>query len=571
MEKSPISLLILIAFLIFFGCKTQKPSETDKIVFKASTKEIKEGDSLIISWKADAGSRVSISEIGENLEETGKYTVYPKKETKYTLKVIDNKGISKTKSFIIKVLPRFETTPVIKLKLKSLGYTENKKKFELSWAINQLQPGDKIILDYIVADRVVLETLKDSIGSLEVDEYDYEDNFGRYSKGYLVKINRNGKIIADQTISKDELNNIPPVGYSKGPDDGRFTIGGNGVRLMYGFPIPRSTSHFVVNVNNLFASNSPWSANWQYISGYDKITGILGSPFIETNYHFNGVKITQKLTPVDKNFKTVPVDSFGQLYMIEYILENKTEEDRIVGLISLIDFMINYNDAAPAEIGGKQIKNEKGYYGANVPDEVKNYCEYKVEHKGTSYTVMNRGAAVKPDEYYVGSWPYFHGCTYEIKPSGKPFGDDAEILKWAKQTLKPGDKRVFCYYFGFPYESKIQALTTKETQERSLAIYFSPGSSSLSNDDKLQMNKLMDACKGKEILGALVSGWVDATGTLEANLRVAGNRAKNTADYLATKGIKKNKIITKAYGQSANLSGQSSDKDRKCEIVIYFK
>jgi outer membrane protein OmpA-like peptidoglycan-associated protein len=563
--------LLFASLLVVFSCKAQKKSETDKIVFKASSKEIKEGDSTILSWKVEAGSKVSISEIGENLEETGKYTVYPKKETKYSMIVIDKKGKSKTKNVTIKVLPRFETMPIIKLRLKLPAAGVGKMKYVLSWEIKNLQPGDKIILDYIAANRVVLDNLNDSTGFCSVEDYDNVDNFGRYSEGYKVKINRRGQIIASQTISKGEMNNIPPVGFSKGPDDGRFTIGGSGVRLMYGFPIPRSTSHFVVNVDGLFAGNSPWSSNWQYISSYDKITGELGSPFIETNYHFNGVKITQKLTPVDKSFKTVPVDSFGQLYMIEYILENKTEEDRIVGLISLIDFMIDYNDAAPAEIGGKQIKNEKGYYGANVPDEVKNYCEYKVEQKGTSYTVMNKGAAVKPDEYYVGRWPYFHGCTYEIKPNGKPFGDDAEILKWAKQTLRPGDKRVFCYYFGFPYESKIQALTTKKTEERSLAIYFSPGSSSLSNDDKLQINKLMDACKGKEILGALVSGWVDATGTLEANLRVAGNRAKNTADYLSSKGIRKNKIITKAYGQPANLSGQSSDKDRKCEIVIYFK
>lgn len=52
-------------------------------------------------------------------------------------------------------------------------------------------------------------------------------------------------------------NNKKPTTYKIADNDGRYTLGVKGRRLMYGYPYPNSTSHFIVNADGNMASNSP--------------------------------------------------------------------------------------------------------------------------------------------------------------------------------------------------------------------------------------------------------------------------------------------------------------------------
>src|SRR5687767_830346 len=79
-------------------------------------------------------------------------------------------------------------------------------------------------------------------------------------------------------------------------EDGRFTIGASGHRLMYGYPIPYSTSHFVVVVDGQHASNSPhFPSSVEYLTGKLKTTGEAGSPTKEITFRFGDIDIVQRL------------------------------------------------------------------------------------------------------------------------------------------------------------------------------------------------------------------------------------------------------------------------------------
>ena len=59
-------------------------------------------------------------------------------------------------------------------------------------------------------------------------------------------------------------------------NDGRFTLGNGDKRLMYGFPVPLSTSHFVIKVDTVFLTNNPAFARRKrtvYLKGTTTITG----------------------------------------------------------------------------------------------------------------------------------------------------------------------------------------------------------------------------------------------------------------------------------------------------------
>jgi len=368
---------------------------------------------------------------------------------------------------------------------------------------------------------------------------------------------------------------IPKIGYSEGPDDGRFTIGGEGIRLMYGYPVPQSTSHFVVNIDGKFASNAPYLNLAQYISSTNVVKGDNGSLLFTTSYYYDSVKIIQKLIPVDKDFKPVTLNSYGQLYKIEYSFENISSKSKKIGLTCLIDFMIYNNDAAQSQINGKLISNETGYINKNVPDEVKTFYKNGDENAGTSWTVMNNGEAVKPDEYYVGRWSYLHGIYYDVKPDGNPYSDSGELLKWNLQALSSGDKRTICYYYGFPYNAKISAITNEKIEERQVTIFFKKGSSTISDDDRKIIKKIIDDNKSK-IQGVLVSGYADAMGSEDANIKISKNRVISISNYLSKLEITESSIIPKAYGESEAMQTEETIKngnkdDRKAIITIFIK
>jgi hypothetical protein len=84
----------------------------------------------------------------------------------------------------------------------------------------------------------------------------------------------------------------------KAKDDGRFTLGAGETRIMYGFPIPLSTSHFVVKINEKFASNS-LSINAKHITTDGRETVKKdGKSYVQMRYSFEDCNITQKIIPV---------------------------------------------------------------------------------------------------------------------------------------------------------------------------------------------------------------------------------------------------------------------------------
>jgi len=67
-----------------------------------------------------------------------------------------------------------------------------------------------------------------------------------------------------------------------------------------------------------------------------------------------------------------------------------------------------------------------------------------------------------------------------------------------------------------------------------------------------------------------LEGHADERGTREYNLALGQRRSESVANYLIASGIKRNRIITKSYGEERPLSLGSNDtswsKNRRVEI-----
>jgi outer membrane protein OmpA-like peptidoglycan-associated protein len=376
-----------------------------------------------------------------------------------------------------------------------------------------------------------------------------------------------------------------------GPDDGRFTIGANGIRLMYGFPIPSSTSHFVVKVNGKYASNyGHLGSNVQYICTTKKMKVVGKKKFSEMEFEFEGIKILQRLVPVDNNLAEVDSSGAARYYRIEYEFYNKTLSQSSVGLLLLIDNMIADNDAPKLEGDGKRVTVETKFEGAQVPKQV---FLYRTEGDLTDHTaeiLTQQAEATKPDELAIGRWPYFHKVIWDFTPSGGAYSDAAVLMKWNPKEVGPLQKIKCATYYGMARKTdkakkllatediKIASVFSEKASTSLLTdtVYFDNANTTLSKKFTKAIDKLLEGRNPQNVLGAIVEGHTDAVGGEDSNVEYSRNRAKSVLEYLGKKGISANKVVPKGYGetyadQSSQAQKDGKAKDRKAVIIIYYK
>ncbi|GAB4134906.1 MAG: hypothetical protein OHK0045_10420 [Raineya sp.] len=387
----------------------------------------------------------------------------------------------------------------------------------------------------------------------------------------------------------------PPVGQGGqievqdcgGHDDGRFTIGANGIRLMYGFPIPASTSHFVVKVGDKFASNYGGLPGVKKICTKKKFKVVGNQKFSEMEFKFEGISIIQRLIPVDDKLKEVDSLSPARYYLIEYELENKKLESREVGFQLLIDNMIADNDAPKLDGDGQMVDIETKYTGEQVPKQVFLYRKARDLSDHTAEILTAKEKAVKPDELAIGRWPYFHRVVWDYTPCACPYTDAAVMMRWNTQSLSNGQKRRIGVYYGMarktnktPSQDAVH-LKTVFTEKVSMRLsadtaYFDNASAVLSKDFTNRVDQILRGRDPRKVIGVLIEGHTDAKGTEEANIEYSRKRAKSVMDYLAKKGIANEKVVPKGYGEMYALQNPDAEKngnpkDRKAIIIIYME
>lgn len=370
------------------------------------------------------------------------------------------------------------------------------------------------------------------------------------------------------------------VGCGASAEDGRFTIGTGTKRLMYGYPAPHSTSHFVVFVNGKYGSNNPCVGNGKatYLYGTQQKWGERGSLFTKISYDFEGVRITQSLIPVDKQFKDVEPNSFGQYYRIEYTLENIGTESATVGITLLIDTMIDTNDGSQMEADGTRVATETKFVGQKIPSSILVYKVPGSKSELVAECVTNKGKAMKPDEFYIGRWRNFYPQVWNIESQTEQYGDSGFILKWNEQQLPAGATRTVATHYGLPSfagEAAIQAVSYDPFVKRiKTEVYFDFADDKLTAQSKQNLDELLMG--RSSIQGLFVEVYTDAVGKDASNLKLSERRAESIARYLESKRISRDKMIMKSFGEqfadkAAETQSGGKQSDRRADVTIYLQ
>ena len=115
-------------------------------------------------------------------------------------------------------------------------------------------------------------------------------------------------------------------------------------------------------------------------------------------------------------------------------------------------------------------------------------------------------------------------------------------------------------------------LTELEEELKGKMIHFATNATTLSEKDKLFLDKVAEYLIKLPEVKIEVQGHTDNTGSDKINNTISYNRAKSVADYLIAKGVPESQLIVKGYGSSkpiaSNKTAQGRATNRRVQLVI---
>lgn len=358
--------------------------------------------------------------------------------------------------------------------------------------------------------------------------------------------------------------------------DGRFTLGAGSKRLMYGFPVPESTSHFIVNVNNKLASNAPHlePKGVTHLMGEIKYSGNAATPIVSIQYNFENVTVHQMLTPVDKTGKEIQ-EGFAQYYQVTYTFTNHDAESKRIGLSLLFDTMIDDNDNCQIKAGTRPIHHETKFVGKNIPAALQFFQTRNDTSSFMGEAVITGMNATPPDQLLVGRWPIFYNFTWQLTAADVPYADSGFFIQWENRTLPAKGTTKFITYYGLPqHKSPRVKLLMKDEPflSKKFTVYFKHDSDEPDLNAKMLVSSVADD-SDIVIHGVMLNGYADVTGGRDFNFELSRRRIDAVAAILRARNIA---YIPKPYGLDESQHNvynklYGNTWDRRVDVIVYYR
>lgn len=103
-------------------------------------------------------------------------------------------------------------------------------------------------------------------------------------------------------------------------------------------------------------------------------------------------------------------------------------------------------------------------------------------------------------------------------------------------------------------------------------VYFETGSYNLTEDSWVSMHKLQQAMEFNPKMKVEIAGHTDNVGDPTANLNLSQRRADVIVDWIVSKGIPKERLLAKGYGDKYPIADNNTEdgrkKNRRTEIRV---
>jgi outer membrane protein OmpA-like peptidoglycan-associated protein/tetratricopeptide (TPR) repeat protein len=102
-------------------------------------------------------------------------------------------------------------------------------------------------------------------------------------------------------------------------------------------------------------------------------------------------------------------------------------------------------------------------------------------------------------------------------------------------------------------------------------IFFDFDKATLRPESTVELENLRKILVDNGTIKVEISGHTDSKGSDEYNLKLSDDRAKAVVDYLISKGIKKERLVYKGYGESVPIASNDNEEGRQLNRRTEFK
>lgn len=401
---------------------------------------------------------------------------------------------------------------------------------------------------------------------------------------YVMEIIKDNKVIST-------LTEFLKVNFSTDTSRSQFTIGDrNGKSMLYGFPLPYSTSFFTVSCEDKYATNSNLA-----LDDVKKIIGLSkknrdskGNIYYETEFLFYGLSIKQKLILCDSKLKPMSIikapyyytknntlSAYNErfivinpqnekFYRIEYEIANQTPfEKKDVGLQLLFDLYSNSNDTMKIRADNNPVLQNTSFKGLSIPNVINDAGSIK----NNICIYPKKDFSAKVDEIIYGQWQNLSKNLWDSKLPPIHYYDDGAILfRWLKRDLKPEESFKGVIYVGSENADSIKLGYDNSYKFQTYSVYFATGKFELTNSD---LSKISDNIKKFQSKFILIEGFCDSQGDEEVNYHLAEKRVEEVRNAIVKYGYSPNKILVKVNGKYDADKKSKLNTDRRVDINFY--
>lgn len=202
-------------------------------------------------------------------------------------------------------------------------------------------------------------------------------------------------------------------------------------------------------------------------------------------------------------------------------------------------FISNKENAKPMENVKVEIYNEAGFSNWTYSDAEGNY----------------KFDGLKPNTIYT------------IRTSKEGYFSESRVCNLPKIN----EAKVF--FKGNGYDMDFELMKIQIKNEIVLSnIYYDFNKSNLRETSKIELNKLASMLRETPAVVVQISAHTDEIGSDSYNLKLSAARAQSVVDYLVSKGINRDRLIAKGYGESRLLiKNARTDDEHQANRRTTFK
>ncbi|MCB1158424.1 MAG: OmpA family protein [Leptospiraceae bacterium] len=346
---------------------------------------------------------------------------------------------------------------------------------------------------------------------------------------------------------------------SKGEESGRFSIGIGGKSLLFGYPFPVSTSHFIVRSDKHYAGN--------YTAGSCRVSSFSSKPQTgkesggsETVYRFGDLFVKQEILPSGSES--------GKSVKIKYSIQNTGAEPLRTGLYILFDLMQAGSDTSFLYTGKTPIKKSLTLNGKSLEGKI----HFKSLKKGSPMSFLSFKGE-KPAALHVGNWADLYSSGWSAARNGKMIRDSSVAFYWKEKNLDGGASVQYELEFGTDEagDGNLEVVYDASHKQSSVNLKYGRGNFVLRAEQKRIIRKQIKAIGKAKIRGIFVEGFTDAEGTYEFNSKLSIKRTRLVKDYLVKQGVTADKILLKNWGESyaTSLANPLRNKEDR-RVILHF-